>query len=220
VHPRSIYTKADAYVKDYLLMSLDTAEHECPNSVFGCLFYGKQCDLDHHLKNSCDHRLIQCPGNGLSCCGSYRISDEAMHQRVCVRYKICTICNEAVLRVDMQDHMMTEHHMVECPHCKNMHKQEEMEQHTKTCVFRRVSCCICSTAMPLRNMPGHVAIHIRTMTTRLNKLENELVEKYKAENTDNLQTAIKEMSDKIVQHQQIVHKIRLTVKFNAAGIDI
>lgn len=220
VHPRSIY-KADAYVKDYLLMSLDMGDYECPNSVFGCSFSGKQCDLDHHLKNSCDHRLMQCPGNGLSACGSYRMSDEIGHQRVCVRYKLCNICNEAVLRTDVQNHMMVQHQMIECPHCKEMHKEDKMEQHAKTCIHRRVPCGICSTTLPFCVMANHVASHIRSMTARLHKMENELVEKYRVVNdTADLQTSIKEMSDKIVQYQQLIHKIRLTVKFNAVGIDI
>lgn len=211
-HPRNIRAATEAYEKDFLIMSLDPRPHACPR---GCSFVGIQCDLNRHMNEKCPLRMIQCPLQG---CGWYQWGEEAAHRYDCVAYTPCTMCTSAVPKDEFEEHLKTNHQIVKCRYCTNMFKEDNVAQHGEICIHRPIDCPVCESRMQICIMDAHLMNHIRTLRNRMHKEEDELI-KFRGVSPPILQK-IDTLSHNITQLYLHIHRLRLVVRCNTAGLKI
>lgn len=166
-HPRFL-NHSNAYRKDFLLMNQDTRTAKCPY----CLdVEGTQIVLDRHIDSECAHVPIQ------GMCGHIVLRGSvANHVTNCSEYVRCEFCHEHVFGSDMRNHLMYEHHLIECTQCKSPVPQLMISIHkTDHCPKRMHACEMCSDVFPHDGMRDHYNHHLRCIEVQMKATRQKLL---------------------------------------------
>jgi hypothetical protein len=156
-----------AYQKDFLLMAMDN--HTAYPCIFPeCSFKGCQNDLDRHVHEECDYRVIFCREK--KCKKTVLAKDLERHKwEDCIGFDVCLECHALFRSSQIRQHLEEEHSYKECNFCNISYSQ--IQEHEHKCVYRPVQCKFCNMIVYLNDSINHLDQH-KMMTMACIK-ENE-----------------------------------------------
>jgi len=164
--PRRL-TPARAFEKDFLLMEIDPkSDYPC---FWECGFVGRQRDLEKHILNDCQYRIMSCE----LCMETYSASEESTHRAVCRQRVFCAMCDDYIPSNGFMTHMYEEHQLICCDHCHTLAFIDDMSSHLDVCPSRPVQCVYCGECFTASTYQNHLLYHIRSLRVRLHQLKSE-----------------------------------------------
>lgn len=177
-NPQKLHGANDAYVKDYMYMSIDLrADYSCFHSTHGCVFKGTQNELDRHIQTECPYRMTTCG------CGSlYRVADAQEHFKGCCYYFQCTVCSTYLPQDNYHTHLATVHQLVACRHigCDTLLGPGHLESHmARECHYRSVRCTVCGELKRVCDYRDHLSAHIQQTQDTMQQLVGQMNEMHR-----------------------------------------
>lgn len=146
-----------------------------------CTWYGKVCELLHHLNYDCQFELVKCPHVG---CEEFVVRNGAAgHDPARCQFRVmaCVDCNDSFEARYMLGHVvLCPRRKVKCPNrnCGEKVAREEMEDHRETCLLETVGCpCdLCEDEMLRRDVFQHIEssgfLHFSYLAEELEELHD------------------------------------------------
>jgi len=161
-------TFGNAFRIDYMEISRNDGEAqvECP-------FCYDQMVYTHLAR----HLLQKCPFYWNDCvCGSIYIRcNEFFHRRSCPSFDACHVCQEIILKTEMDAHLLHDHDVRRCDGCHLYVMRSMMTNHLKhECPKRVIACKFCTTYTTGDKILRHLEKHVRECRSKARDLGQQL----------------------------------------------